>query len=242
MVKYSNRTYRKPIRVKDLVSFQVIVKETDLWISSDENLEKEARDLVFGCRNALETYIHSHPLFLSTLSAYPEDPYAPVMIRRMIQYSGLVKVGPMASVAGGIAQYVGEGLLGLTRQVIVENGGDIYLKTDRKTTVSVFAGDSPLSEKIGLMIHPGQMPIGVCTSSGTVGHSLSGGSADAVCLISSNAFLADAAATALGNRLQDKKNMDTAVKWVKTIEGILGGLVIMGDKMMVWGETEIVGL
>lgn len=242
MIKYRDRTYRKHIKIKDLISFQVIVKETDLWISADKNLEEEARDFVFNCRNTIETYIRSYPAFMSALSSYPEDPYAPIIIRNMIQYSRLVKVGPMASVAGAIAQYVCEGLLDLTEQAIVENGGDIFLKTDRRTTISVFAGDSPLSEKIGLVIRPEQMPIGVCTSSGTVGHSLSGGSSDAVCIISPSALLADAAATALGNRLSEKKDMDAAVKWAKSVEGIMGGLLIMGDRMTAWGEIELAEL
>lgn len=242
MLEQKERTYRKRVNVKDLVSFQVIVKETDLWISADQDFVKEVKDLVFYYRNSLETYIQTHPMFLSTLSSYPEDPFAPMIIRKMILYSRAVGVGPMASVAGAIAQSVCEGLLDLTAQAIVENGGDIYLKTDRKAIISIFAGDSPLSEKIGLVIHPEQMPLGVCSSSGTVGHSLSKGSADVVCVTSTTAFLADATATALGNRLNSCRDMNTAAEWAKTIEGVFGGVMIMGDKMATWGEVEIVGL
>jgi ApbE superfamily uncharacterized protein (UPF0280 family) len=242
MIEQKERPYRKQVSVKDLVSFQVVVKETDLWISADREFVKEARDLVFYYRNSLETYIRTHPMFLSTLSPYPEDPFAPIMIRDMIKHSKSVNVGPMASVAGAIAQSVCEGLLDLTAQAIVENGGDIYLKTDRKTVISIFAGDSPLSAKIGLVIHPEQMPLGVCSSSGTVGHSLSKGSADVVCVTSTTAILADAAATALGNQLQSWRNMNAAAEWAKTIEGLLGGVMIMGDKMATWGEVEIIGL
>ena len=75
----------------------------------------------------------------------------------------------MASVAGAIAQFVAQGLLESTNQVIVENGGDIFLKVNRPVNVSVFAGESPLSEKIGLKIPSRQMPLGICSSSGTVG-------------------------------------------------------------------------
>jgi ApbE superfamily uncharacterized protein (UPF0280 family) len=242
MTENIERSYRNRIKTKDLVSFQVSIKETDLWINADRRLEKETKDLVFYYRNQIETYIRTHPVFLSTLTPYGDDPFAPALIREMIHSTKSVGVGPMASVAGGIAQYVCKELLKLTDQVIVENGGDIYLKTNRPITISIFAGRSPLSEKIGLVVHPIQMPIGICSSSGTVGHSLSKGSADVVCLLSSSATLADAAATALGNRIQNKRDIETASDWAKGITGILGGVVIMGDKLATWGDVELVGL
>jgi ApbE superfamily uncharacterized protein (UPF0280 family) len=242
MIENAERTYRNRVNVKDLVSFRIAVKETDLWISADRRLEKETRDLVFYYRNMLETYIRTHPIFLSALTPFRDDPYAPTLIREMIHATKSVGVGPMASVAGGIAQYVCKDLLELTDQVIVENGGDIYLKTNRPATISIFAGHSPLSEKIGLIVKPKQMPLGVCSSSGTVGHSLSKGSTDVVCLLSSTAIMADAAATALGNRIQSKRDMEKASDWTKTIEGILAGVVIMGDRIAAWGDVELVDL
>ena len=150
MAEYTERTYRKRVNARGLVSFHVVVKETDLWVSADQNLEKETRDLVFNQRLQLENYISTHPEFLTTLKPYPEDPYAPPMVKEMIEATRALGVGPMASVAGAVAQYVGRGLLERTDQVIVENGGDIYMKTNREATVSVFAGESPLSGKIGM--------------------------------------------------------------------------------------------
>ena len=242
MTKYSERTYRKRVKASGLVSFHVVVKETDLWISADKKLEQETRDLVFNYRHQLENYIRSHPEFLTSLQPYPEDPYSPPIIREMINDTSEVGVGPMASVAGAIAQYVADGLLQLTDQVIVENGGDIFLKVNRPVTVSIFAGESSLSEKIGIMIPARQMPLGICSSSGTVGHSLSSGVADVVCLISSSALLADGAATALGNRIKSKTDLEKAASWAKKIKGISGGLVILRDSMVTWGDVELVGL
>ena len=149
-------------------------------------------------------------------------------------------MGPMASVAGAIAQYVGYELLKWTDQVILENGGDIFLKTNRSVTVSIFAGESPLSGKIGVMIPQEKMPLGVCASSGTVGHSLSLGSTDIVCIISPSAVLADGAATALGNRIRDKKDLEKIVDWADEMGGISGGLAIVKDKVAAWGELELV--
>lgn len=242
MIKHTERTYRKRTTARDLISFRVAVKETDLWVSADRKLEKETRDLVLKYRYQLENYIQFHSTFLSTLAPYPEDPYAPAMIRDMIQATRTVGVGPMAAVAGTIAQYTGKGLLEWTDQVVVENGGDIFLKTNRPVTIAVLAGNSPLSEKIGLIIQTRQMPLGICSSSATVGHSLSMGSADAVCLLSASATLADGAATALGNRIKKRQDLEKGVEWAKTIEGIWGGVVIMEDLMASWGDLELVGL
>jgi ApbE superfamily uncharacterized protein (UPF0280 family) len=242
MAKESERSYRKRVLAKDLFSFQVIFKETDLWVSADRNLEKETRDILIGYRHQLESYIRSHPDFLTTLQPYPEDPSAPHVVREMIEVSRGTGVGPMASVAGAIAQFVGKDLLQLSDQVIVENGGDIFLKVNRPVTVSAYAGRSSLSEKIGIGIPVRQMPLGICSSSGTIGHSLSLGRADLVCLISSSAILADGAATALGNRIKGKGDLERAAHWAEQIHGVLGALLIMGDRMAVWGDIELVEL
>ncbi len=242
MPQYGERVYRKKVNARDLVSFRVVVKETDLWVSADLNLDKETIDLVFDCRQQLETYIKMHPQFATSLSSQPEDPYAPPLVREMIDTTKTLGVGPMASVAGAIAQYVATGLLRFTDQVIIENGGDIFLKVSRPATVSIFAGASPLSERFGLKIPVRQMPLGVCSSSANVGHSLSMGVADVCCLFSASAVLADGAATTLGNRIKRKKDLEKVADWASQINGIVGGVVIVEDRMATWGDIELVDL
>ncbi|MFC1864011.1 UPF0280 family protein [Thermodesulfobacteriota bacterium] len=242
MPEYIERTYRKQVRDKDLVSFNVIVRETDLWVSAEKELVKETRDLIFDYRHQLENYIQAHPEFVTSLNPYPEDMFAPEIVKMMIHETDKIGVGPMASVAGAIAQYVGKKLLDFTDQVIVENGGDIYLKANREVTISIFAGESPLSNRIGLLIKTDQMPLGVCSSSGTVGHSLSLGKADVVCLLSSSAILADGSATALGNRVRTEKDLERIADWATEIDGIIGGVAIVGESMAIWGDVELVKL
>jgi len=242
MPDYTERFYRKRVKSEDLVSFEVMVKETDLLVSAEQRLEKETRDLVFESRHQIESYIQTHADFLTALEPYPEDPYAPPLVKEMIECTREAGVGPMASVAGAIAEYVGRHLLKKTNQVIVENGGDLFIKASRPVTVSIFAGTSPLSEKIGLVMSPELMPLGVASSSGTVGHSLSLGKADVGCVLSPSAALADAAATALCNRIQGPKDLSKIDEWAKGIKGILGALVILGDKMATWGQIELIAL
>jgi ApbE superfamily uncharacterized protein (UPF0280 family) len=241
-LNYRERTYRRCSRTRGLVSFQVQIKETDLWVSADRDFSVEARDLVIACRHPLEHYIRAHPSFLTSLVPITEDPCAPLLIKEMMKAASQVGVGPMSAVAGAIAQCVGEGLLGLSEEVLVENGGDLFLSAKRPVTIAVFAGSSPLSERLGVRVDPHQMPLGVCTSSGTIGHSLSLGNADAVCVLSPSAALADAAATALGNRIKSVRDIESAADWVRTVEGIVGGVVIMGATMASWGEVELVTL
>ena len=239
---YQERTYRGNVHAKDLKFFQVVVRETDLWIGAESDLEKKARDLVFSFRHQLETYIGFHREFLTSLRSVENDPMAPPIVKDMIRSSKKADVGPMASVAGAMAQWVGQALLDDSEQVIVENGGDIFMAAKRPVTVSVFAGTSPLSGKFGLRIPERQMPLGICSSSATVGHSLSLGITDVVCLLAGSTALADAAATALGNRIRRISDLERVGPWAEEIGGILGGVVIVGDTMATWGDIELVEL
>jgi uncharacterized protein len=240
--EYTERKYRKRVRSSGLVTFEVVVKETDLQVSAEKRLEKEAINLILEARYQIERYISLHPKFLTTLKPYPSDPYAPPLVRQMIECTRQVGVGPMASVAGAVAQYVGQGLLRSTSQVIVENGGDIFLRVGRGTTVSIFAAHSPLSEKIAILVSPEEMPLGICSSSATVGHSFSTGAADVGCVLASSAAFADGAATALCNAIQSPKDLKGIGAWAEKTGGVLGALVILGDKLASWGRIELVAL
>jgi ApbE superfamily uncharacterized protein (UPF0280 family) len=152
-------------------------------------------------------------------------------------------VGPMASVAGAIAEEVGVALEPFSDSVIVENGGDCYLRLQQETTVGIFAGpDSPFTGKIGVKLGPERFPIGICTSSGTVGHSLSFGKADAVTIISPDTALADAAATRLGNMVKTRTDIDKALELAPQIPSIEAVLILIKDKMGIWGNVEIVAI
>jgi ApbE superfamily uncharacterized protein (UPF0280 family) len=151
-------------------------------------------------------------------------------------------VGPMAAVAGAIAEAVGRGLLAHSNEVVVENGGDIFLQTDEPALAAVYAGTSPLSLKVGLRVGGGGRPCAVCTSSGTVGHSLSLGRADAATVVARSGALADAAATAVGNRVGSRRDLAAAIEFGRRIPGVEGIVVIAGDRIGAWGGLEIVSL
>lgn len=239
---YAPRFYRHWIKDSGLVSFNVVVAQTDLYIRSRRNLKHKALNSVLRHRSSLEAYIERYPIFLTTLEPYQAEAEAPAVVKEMARVSQIAGVGPMAAVAGAIAEAVGRDLLAFSPEVIVENGGDIFLKTSEKRLVSIYAGHSSFTERIALEIMPAETPLGIATSSGTVGHSLSLGSADAVIVLSSSAALADAAATALGNTVQAADDIPRAVEEAQRIEGLHGVVIIVGDKMGVWGGVRIVPL
>jgi ApbE superfamily uncharacterized protein (UPF0280 family) len=160
----------------------------------------------------------------------------------MINAGAKAGVGPMAAVAGAIAETVGLGLLDLTDQVIVENGGDVFIKTNTPVTVGIFAGRSPLSMQVGLQLNCEKKPTAACTSSGTLGHSLSLGKADAVCVVADSCALADAAATSIGNLIQSEADINAAMAAGRRIPEISGMVIISGEKIGAWGDLEIVPL
>jgi len=236
---YEPRTYRHWIKGGDLISFNIVVKETDLYIRASTNLKSKARKLVLKYRDSLERYIERHPAFLTSLEPLPVDDNAPHIVKAMSEAASKAEVGPMASVAGAIAEFVGTELLAFTPEIIVENGGDIYLKSLGKKIIGIYAGESPLSGKIGLEINGADTPLGICTSSGTVGHSLSYGRADAVIVLSQSATLADAAATATANLIKQPGDIPGGIERAKSIEGVSGVIIIQGDKTGLWGKVKI---
>jgi ApbE superfamily uncharacterized protein (UPF0280 family) len=236
---YQPRTYRDWVKDEDLVSFQVAVKETDLLIRAKKELKPEALVAVQRCRSQLEEYIQAHPLFLTTLKPLAVESDAPPLVKDMAAAADQAGVGPMAAVAGAIAECVGRHLLSFSEEVIVENGGDIFLKVSRERRIGIFAGRSPLTKKLAFIVQPDETPLGVCTSSGTVGHSLSFGRADAVVAFSSSAPLADAAATAICNRVRTASDIPYAIEFAQGIKGLTGVAIIKGSKLGVWGQIKL---
>ena len=239
---YQPRTYRDGLKAAGLTQFSVLIKETDLFITASRNAEAAARETVLNLRFKLEHYIDKHPDFLTSLVPLPEEAYAPEIVQAMLQAATTAGVGPMAAVAGAVAEHTGREILKSCDEVIVENGGDIFLKVNRDVTISIYAGTSPLSNRIGIKIDGSDIARGICTSSGTVGPSLSLGTADAVTIISPSATLADAAATAVGNLVKDASDIQKGIDRGKLIKDVSGIIIIKDEHMGVWGNVNLIPL
>ncbi len=236
---YERRTYRGRAAPDGLVTFGVKVGETDLQIAAERDLSERALVVATEARRELASYRERDGEFFSTLAPHDALEDAPRIARDMARAGTLAGTGPMAAVAGAIAERVGRGLLEESREVVVENGGDIFMVSFRTRRIAIFAGASPLSMKVALEVHPEETPLGIATSSGTVGPSTSFGKADAAIVTAREAALADAVATALGNRVRSQENMEDALEWALSVEGVRGALVIVGKHLGAKGKVRL---
>jgi hypothetical protein len=239
---YDNRSYRGEVTDHDLVSFKVSVGESDLFIRANSRLDEVVRQQLIKSRGCLIEYLNNHPEVANSLKPLPLNDQSHHLLREMFEASRITGVGPMAAVAGAIAEEVGRQLLNYFYEVIVENGGDIFIKVKNPRTVSIYAGESIFSGKIGFKIYPDDTPLGICTSSGTVGHSLSFGTADAVCVLAKKTALADAAATALANRVKTIEDISSAIQFARRIPELKAVIVIKDDKLGSCGDVELVSI
>ena len=174
-------------------------------------------------------WIGSHPDYAQALTPFQASGDAPGIFKEMSRVTQTSGIGPMSAVAGAVALKVGENLkkrFGI-KEVIVENGGDIYADLCQDMDISVFAGSSPYA------------PLGICTSSGTVGPSLSFGKADAVMIVCSDVMLADTYATAFANTIQTAEDVQTCIEKIREQEDILAAIAIKDDKLGICGNFEL---
>jgi ApbE superfamily uncharacterized protein (UPF0280 family) len=238
---YEERTYRGLIAADDLVTSRVFAGESDLFVLANQDVTQPGRGFLLEVRNDLESYIRRDPSFLTNRIAHRPLHHAPWVVIRMAEVSSYYNIGPMAAVAGAVADCVGQQLTKSQTDVIIENGGDIFVHTRKPIAFTLYAGEnSPFSGKLKFKPTLSDRSFGVCTSSGTVGHSYSQGRADAVCVVSQTASQADAAATAVGNQVNHKEDIGRVIQEASNNHNILGIIVALEDKLGIWGEVEII--
>lgn len=232
--------YRARVAARELVSFRVALGESDLVVACEGPLETEARAALARHRRDLEGYIAAEPQFLASLEPVAIHPRAPRIVRAMAGAARAAGVGPMAAVAGALAESVGRSLLRRSREVIVENGGDLFVAVCSERVALLDTGPAAFGRALGLLLRPSLGPLGIATSSGTVGGSLSLGRADAACVIARSGALADAAATAVGNAVAGPGDIEAGLARARAIPGVLGVVVVVGSRLGAWGAVELV--
>lgn len=229
------------------MGFQAVVEQTDLWVVARRDLRREVLQAVNACRGLLQAHIARQSEFATSLEPVEVWADASQIIQDMARAGRICGVGPMAAVAGAVAQWVAAWIAEHCPEagptLLVENGGDLYLRSDRERIIGLLAlpeGESSL----GLRLGPEDFPCALCSSSGTIGHSLSFGQADLVAARSRDAALADAAATALGNLLCSPKDMPLVMQRAEALaeHGLDGVFAQCGDQVGVWGRMDLVCL
>jgi len=213
------------------------LKETIVTIFARESRHIDAaRESIKEQRAYLEDFIRKDPFFQITLEPYDlAQDDVPLIVKQMIGKSAVLGIGPMAAVAGTIAGFAVQAMMdeGAT-YAVVDNGGDICVLNDQPIVVGIYAGSSPIRD-LAFQLAARHKPLGICTSSGNVGPSISFGCADAAVVISQDVALADAAATTLGNAVTAEGPLQECFQSIDR-PGINGALVIRGDKMALWKE------
>jgi len=201
-------------------------------------LSREICDEIRRQRGNLESYIRRQPSFATSFTPLPRDDEAPDIAKRMFSAALKTGVGPMAAVAGAIAQAAAESAIRAgASEAIVENGGDIYMHSPHGIVVGLYAGKNPIGGNLALVIPASSLPLAVCSSSGIMGHSISLGKCDLATVFSKDASLADAAATLAGNLVSEEKDIESALKRILGIRGVLGALLVKNDRIGIAGDV-----
>ncbi len=244
---FEERTYRTQFNSERFKGFEVKHLETDLWIgvnpeAFDEKMKEVALKKMESLRKEFDDYIAKEPFFKKSLKPFQPSESAPKEAVEMALAAEKAGIGPMSAVAGLFAREVGEEILRnfSAQELVIENGGDIYVLLQKELVLSVFAGESILSERIGLVI-PAEKDtkLGICTSAGTVGPSISYGKADAVVVVCDDILLADALATAFGNKVKSPDHVEKVIKQAENYSEIQSLLIICEDKIGIKGDNEI---
>jgi ApbE superfamily uncharacterized protein (UPF0280 family) len=214
---------------------------TDLLVRSALDMSSEVKQLLSEIHGDLRGHIDKEPSFLTALEPMTSPAGAPEIVREMCESARLACVGPMASVAGAVAEAAGRLILSRCPEAIVENGGDLWMSLAEPAAVTIFSGNIHFRDSVALSVRAENTPCGICTSSGRFGHSLNFGRADTVTVIADTGALADAAATAAGNMVRDESCLTGACDRAMSIAGVRGIVVIFGDRLAAQGEVEFTG-
>lgn len=232
--------YRNKIKSKNKYNWRILYKYSDILISSDKDVSSKLKKLIKEIYSVLESHIRENPSFQKSLSPVESKPQYNPVIKTMCAKSAVFNVGPMAAVAGAVCDFIAYGLDDFCRCLIIENGGDVFIKNDENVDVGVYLKNKHFADEIYLRIKKDDMPCGLCSSSGSFGHSLSMGKSDLVTVLAVSAISADAAATSVANNIKSPKDISKTINSYKNIEDIRGILIIKDDKLGIWGNIELI--
>lgn len=222
--------------MSEFVVAKVEIEETAATIAAERDYLEAAVDAIKSARAKIEQQIRRDDFFLTTLEPYETPKDGSPVVKRMCEAAKLAGVGPMATVAGTIAQEAMEAMAaqGLTHGW-VDNGGDVALMLESPATLEVFS-DPGSKTAFALELEPTDGIIGICSSSGRIGHSISFGNADVALVMADSAVLADALATAIGNRVANPDSLKTCFDPLKGLDGFIGGLAMIDGAVSMRGR------
>jgi len=240
-VEYDSRSiYRKSISLKDKYFYRLRYKYTDIFITSDADILNDLEEPVISFYSCLEGIILHDRTFLKSLEPIKEKENYPGYIKKMCRAACRFGVGPMAAVAGAVCDRIAEKISGNCGLLMIENGGDVFIKSEKSVRIGLFISNSFFSDRLNIVIDAKQTPCGICSSSGTMGHSLSLGKSDLVTVMAESAAMADAAATAVANSIMENSDVEKSINIYKKYKEVKGIIVIKDNSIGLWGELQII--
>jgi len=222
--------------MSEFVTAKLEIGETAATIGAERVYVEAAVDAIKAAREEIERLVRKDRFFLTTMEPYDPSPKSGGVVRRMCEAARAAGVGPMATVAGAIAQEALEAMLSQgCRHAWVDNGGDIAVMVERPVTIEVFH-DPASANAFALELENTGKPLGICSSSGTLGHSISFGNADTVVAVARDAVLADALATAIGNNVSGPGSLKGCFEPFTGIRGFHGGIAMAGGEVAIHGD------
>jgi len=230
--------YRCSIRNKEKYAWLVSYYYTNILVSSNKNIKGRIEKPLKKVYEILDACIENDPSFLKSLSPIVIKPYFPDIIKEMCTRSAVFNVGPMAAVAGTVNTFLASYLQKYCDNLIIENGGDIYIKAERDLNAGIYVKNPNFKNRVAIRIDEKDMPCGLCSSSGTFGHSFSMGKCDLAVVLAKSAITADAAATAFANSISCENDIPDSIDRFKEFEDIKGLLAIKNKRIGAWGNIE----
>ena len=234
---FQPRVYRDQMNVKGLNRYHINVDESDLLIFANRLDVENTKKYLIRCREEINKAIQIDQSFYESYKPIESNPKYSKIAKDMISASKHFNVGPMAAVAGAISLYLGRNIKKYNDDVIIENGGDLYINVKSKRYINIFTKDIVYKDKLNIVIRD-KSEVSICTSSSKLGHSKSFGNSDAVVIKAKNAVFADAAATAFGNKVKNKDDIEAVLFEAKKNRYIQGIVIIIDGVMGVWGDIE----
>ncbi len=236
---FKNRDiYRSRINYKGKYSFNIAYRNTELFVAGDKDIKKEVEKILEDIYGQFDIVAKRDPSFMTSLTPVKIKSFYPPVIKKMCMLSSEFKVGPMASVAGTVNDLIATELSVKCEELFIENGGDLYIKSKKDISVGIYARNKIFKDRIILKIRAGATPCGLCSSSGTFGHSFSMGKCDLAAVLSRSPITADAAATAVANSVRTEDDIEKSLEEFKSHESIKGLFIIKNDKIGIWGDLS----
>ena len=231
--------YRSNVNNKEKYTWRVVYKQSDLLVSSNKDIKKKIEEPLKEIYKLLEFCIEKDSSFKKSLSPVKPSHYFPRIVVEMCQKTSVFNVGPMAAVAGVVCDYLAGRLQKYCDCLIIENGGDVYIKSNKDVNVGVYIRNKYFKNSVALKVRAGDTPCGLCSSSSKFGHSLSFGHCDLAVVSARSVISADGAATAVANSVNNASDVKLTLNYFKKFDSIDGILIIKDDNIGLWGNIEL---